>query len=92
MSENVLGLRAVLASGEVITTGGRARKSSAGYDLTRLLVGSEGTLAVITEATLRLQARVRVRAWARARVRVRIRVRVRVRVSRDHRGLPPAAG
>ena len=56
MRENVLGLRAVLASGEVVSTGGRARKSSAGYDLTRLLVGSEGTLAVITEATLRLQA------------------------------------
>ena len=44
MRENVLGLTAVLASGEVITTGGRARKSSAGYDLTRLLIGSEGTL------------------------------------------------
>jgi D-lactate dehydrogenase (cytochrome) len=54
MRENVLGLTAVLADGEIIRTGGRARKSSAGYDLTRLLVGSEGTLAVITEIRLRL--------------------------------------
>ncbi len=54
MRENVLGLTAVLANGEIVKTGGRARKSSSGYDLTHLLVGSEGTLGVITEVRLRL--------------------------------------
>jgi glycolate oxidase len=53
-SKWVLGLEAVLASGEVIVTGGKTRKDVAGYDLTSLLVGSEGTLAVVTKAWLRL--------------------------------------
>ena len=54
MKDNVLSLQAVLANGETIRTASRARKSSAGYDLTRLMVGSEGTLGIITELTLRL--------------------------------------
>lgn len=55
MRDNVINLQVVLANGDVVKTASRARKSAAGYDLTRLLIGSEGTLGVITQVTLRLQ-------------------------------------
>jgi len=55
MKDNVLSLEAVMPDGQIIRTGHRARKSSAGYDLARLLIGAEGTLGIITELTLRLQ-------------------------------------
>jgi D-lactate dehydrogenase (cytochrome) len=54
MKDNVIALKVVLANGEVIDTARRAKKSAAGYDLTRLMIGSEGTLGIITELTLRL--------------------------------------
>ena len=54
MKDNVLALKTVLANGQLISTAHRAKKSAAGYDLTRLIVGSEGTLGIITELTLRL--------------------------------------
>lgn len=55
MKDNVISLQVVLGNGDVVKTAARARKSAAGYDLTRLIIGSEGTLGVITEVTLRLQ-------------------------------------
>jgi glycolate oxidase len=60
--QHVLGLEAVLASGEVLRTGGKHVKESSGYDLTQLIVGSEGTLALVTEATVRLQVRLEFQA------------------------------
>jgi D-lactate dehydrogenase (cytochrome) len=54
MKDNVLSLKAVMPNGEIVTTARRAKKSSSGYDLTRLLIGAEGTLGIITELTLRL--------------------------------------
>ena len=59
---HVLGLEAVLASGEVLRTGGKILKESTGYDLTQLIIGSEGTLALVTEATVRLYPRLTAQA------------------------------
>ncbi|XVE96218.1 hypothetical protein REPUB_Repub02eG0202800 [Reevesia pubescens] len=55
MRDNVISLKVVLANGDIVKTSSRARKSAAGYDLTRLIIGSEGTLGIVTEVTLRLQ-------------------------------------
>ena len=70
---HVLGVEAVTGTGDVIRTGGRFVKSSTGYDLTQLLVGSEGTLALITEATLQLQPRMSRTASNSCSVRLRRR-------------------
>ena len=67
MKDNVLALKAVLANGEVMASARRARKSAAGYDLTRLIVGSEGTLVEITELTLKLYG-IPESIWAAVRV------------------------
>ena len=72
MKDAVLSVTAVLADGEIAVTGGRARKSSAGYDLTRLMVGSEGTLGVITEVGLRLWGipeEIRAGVWSFAEIK-----------------------
>ena len=65
----VLGVEAVLGTGEVIRTGGKFVKATTGYDLTQLIIGSEGTLAVVTEAILRAASatsRTRRRCWRRS--------------------------
>jgi len=90
----------VLADGTLLRTGGKSRKDVAGYDLTRLLVGSEGTLALITEITLRLRRRPLAPTPDRSRLaRAAPPAQARVRPARpaqprqtDHRQRPPGAG
>ena len=89
MKDNVLALKVVLANGEVMSTARRAKKSSAGYDLTRMMIGAEGTLGIITELTLRLPAFRRRSRPASARFR-RSKRRATPRSSTIQSGIPVA--
>ena len=88
---HVLGLEAVLANGEVIRTGGKFVKTSTGYDLTQLLVGSEGTLALVTEATVKLQPRLDHAATVLAPFTTLDEVTAAVPPDRGRRGRPAAS-